>query len=62
MLWSADFGSIDADGGPGNDELHSLNGNDTLRTMDGLTGNDRADGGGGVNHCTFDVGDLISNC
>jgi Ca2+-binding RTX toxin-like protein len=62
VLWAADFGSVIADGGAGADVLHGLRGDDTLRTVDGIGGNDSADGGGGVNTCTFDTGDVVQNC
>jgi Ca2+-binding RTX toxin-like protein len=62
----------DVQGTDGNDTLtaHStvsnhlfgLDGADTLNTVDGISANDEADGGAGINRCTTDAGDARPRC
>jgi Ca2+-binding RTX toxin-like protein len=37
-------------------------GNDFLKTKDGVSGNDRADGGANTDTCRIDAGDNVQNC
>jgi Ca2+-binding RTX toxin-like protein len=56
------FGADTIRGRIGNDSLFGEEGNDTLNSKDLIAGNDTADGGTGVNVCTFDTGDTVLNC
>jgi subtilisin family serine protease len=49
-------------GGPGADALFGGLGADRLSTVDGIFGNDTADGGDGVDTCTADAGDAVAAC
>jgi Ca2+-binding RTX toxin-like protein len=59
------YGGLGADtitGRTGNDSLFGEAGNDTLNSKDGTAANDTADGGIGVDGCTFDSGDTVLSC
>jgi Ca2+-binding RTX toxin-like protein len=49
-------------GGPGADTLLGGLGDDQLSTVDGVSGNDSADGGGGIDACGADPGDAVVAC
>jgi hypothetical protein len=49
-------------GGAGADELFGQFGRDTLNTIDGVEGNDTANGGGDHDVCKRDAGDTATNC
>jgi Ca2+-binding RTX toxin-like protein len=42
--------------------LFGLAGSDTLNTVDGISGNDEADGGAGIDRCIADTGDARPRC
>jgi Ca2+-binding RTX toxin-like protein len=49
-------------GGSGHDVVTAEFGNDTIHIKDGVSGNDRADGGKGTDTCYHDVGDTVLHC
>jgi serralysin len=49
-------------GGPGTDNLIGLAGDDVLYAADGVSGNDRVDGGAGTDGCKADPGDTRLGC
>lgn len=78
VLWSADFGRVDAYGGQGDDVLHGLDGDDMLtggagqdRVIAGAgrdqinivdRGPDKANGQAGLDTCNADPQDTVVNC
>jgi Ca2+-binding RTX toxin-like protein len=56
---------MDADtviGGPGTDVLIGWGGDDSLRSKDGVSGNDQVFGNGGTDTCAIDGGDPTKGC
>lgn len=49
-------------GGGGSDNLAGGGGDDSLNAFDAVGGNDQANGGAGVDACTVDPGDRVSDC
>jgi hypothetical protein len=49
-------------GGSGGDTLQGEAGRDNLATRDGVSANDTADGGGGIDRCQLDPGDIVIDC
>jgi Ca2+-binding RTX toxin-like protein len=49
-------------GGGGADHLFGLGGNDTIKAVDHVGGNDTVDGGAGTDKCKVDAGDGAANC
>jgi Ca2+-binding RTX toxin-like protein len=59
------FGEYGGDtliGKAGNDDLFGARGPDTLKTTDGVSGNDSGNGGPNPDTCTGDPGDVFTNC
>jgi uncharacterized delta-60 repeat protein len=61
-LRGGDNGGDKLNGGADSDALFGESGRDDLDVQDGVSANDSADGGVGIDSCVFDSGDFVTSC